>query len=159
MILILRLLVILIMVIIEVRAMRLIVLIQMVINLSIQLTITLGVAVILTVSVAITAITTVAEVTVSVTSVTTITLAVTRTIRVTTFGRDIRQHDLYLLRDIDYLSHLLKRLLAERAIRLHTTDNEQTHIALFDDSICVRYQTYRRRIHHDVFIFFPQLSD
>ena len=77
----------------------------------------------------------------------------------TSFGRNIREDDLHLLRLIHYFRHLLECLLAVGLIGLHTTDNEQTHIAMLNNGIRIRYQTDRRCIYHDIIVLLAQLRN
>ena len=87
---------------------------------------------------------TVAVTAVAVTSVATVTVAVTAvtvTIGMVLTQCDIGEYQLYLLRVIHYVTHLLQSLAAEGFIGLHTTDNEQAHIALLNNRIGIRNQT------------------
>ena len=76
-----------------------------------------------TVTVAIAAVAAITKVTVTVTAITTVTITVTRAIRVTSFGRNIRENQLHLLGVLYHFGHLIQGLLAERFIGQHTTDD------------------------------------
>ena len=97
--------------------------------------------------------------TVTVAAVTTITVTVTGSVGVTTFGRNIGEDDLHFLHVFHHFTHLLQGLFAEGFIGLHASDHEQTHVAMLNDRIGIRYQTDRRCIDYNIIVFLAQLFE